>query len=299
MFSSKRKIDKFILECWPRYLFLEKRKAFKKGIYRVSIEERRAESKRATRVDPWAFIRVKNERRTLMASLNSILPVIRKGVIGYNECTDGSEEIIKDFCHKHPGFIPFNYPHHVVPACDEKYLEELPFENTLAGYYNAVLDLIPKKEWLIKIDVDQIYFPDILRHSFTLPANKREWVVYSRLNLYRKDGKVKVIDYVRPNDHWLIYNEGLYFVNVVGRKPNGDFLACESLKMDRRIRRRPPYLPECSALHFPFEKLYRAFSYDDMNLIDLSDYISVAPIGEISDEILNCDVIKGVCDSFE
>ena len=29
-------------------------------------------------VEPWAFVRVKNERKTLLASLNSMLPAIKK-----------------------------------------------------------------------------------------------------------------------------------------------------------------------------------------------------------------------------
>lgn len=46
----------------------------------------------------WAYVRVKNEARTLRASLDSILPAIQRGVIGYNDCDDGSEEIILEFC---------------------------------------------------------------------------------------------------------------------------------------------------------------------------------------------------------
>lgn len=299
MFWEKRDLKQLALKCWPRFVFSKKRKLFKKNAFRVTVEDRRSGSRPVTYVDPWAFIRVKNERSTLLASLNSILPVIKKGVIGYNECTDGSEDIIQQFCNEHQGFIPFNYPHHVIAACDKKYLEDVPFENTLAGYYNAVLDLIPKKEWLIKIDVDQIYFPEILLHSFSLPRNEREWVVYSRLNLYRQEGKLKVIDYVRPGDHWLIYNDGLYFVNTIGARANGDFMACESLRMMNCIKRGAPYLPECSSIHFPCEKQYRSYYFDESRVIDFFDYVLTAPKSEISDEVLNYDVIKSICDSFE
>ncbi|NME35784.1 hypothetical protein HF862_04250 [Fusobacterium sp. FSA-380-WT-3A] len=44
-------------------------------------------------VEPWAYIRVRNEASTLKECLNSIIPVIKKGIVGYNDCTDGSEEI--------------------------------------------------------------------------------------------------------------------------------------------------------------------------------------------------------------
>lgn len=299
MFVSKLKLDKCVLKCWPKFLFPEKRKLFKKNMFRITVSHRRSESNFDTHIDPWAFIRVKNERTTLLASLNSILPVIHKGVIGYNECTDGSEEIIQDFCQKNPGFIPFHYPHHVVAACDKKYLEGLPYENTLAAYYNAVLDLIPKKEWLIKIDVDQIYFPEILRHSFSLPSNNREWVVYSRLDLYRLDGEIKVFDYKRPGDHWLIYNDGLYFTTEIGKRANGDFFAWEALSMEPRIKLRSPFLPECSSVHFPFEKKYRPLLSDGSKLIDFRDYVLTAPSNEISDEVLNYETIKSICAQFE
>lgn len=56
-------------------------------------------------VEPWAFIRVKNEIKTIDACLESILPVIKKGVIGYHllpegEVDDGTEKYILDFCKK-------------------------------------------------------------------------------------------------------------------------------------------------------------------------------------------------------
>lgn len=51
-------------------------------------------------IEPWAFIRAKNEIRTIEASLNSILPAIKKGVIGYHDCDDGTEEFILEFCKK-------------------------------------------------------------------------------------------------------------------------------------------------------------------------------------------------------
>lgn len=40
-------------------------------------------------VEPWAFIRVFNEITTIEECLNSIKPVIKKGVIGYHELPGG------------------------------------------------------------------------------------------------------------------------------------------------------------------------------------------------------------------
>lgn len=237
------------------------------------------------KVDPWAFIRVKDERPTLLASLNSILPVIHKGVIAYNECTDGSDKIIEDFCRCHPGFKPFYYPHHVEKAGSLAYRSgELPIENTLAGYYNAVLDLIPKNEWVIKIDVDQIYFPNILEHSFYLPKNSKDVVFYSRLNvIVIKENSLSVIDYVRPGDHWLILNNGLHFENVFGKDNNGNFYSYERLKMPHLDI---PFLPECSSIHFPFEKKYRKYSGNVTELQSFEDFMHHADRNEFSEDLL-------------
>lgn len=102
-------------------------------------------------MNPWAFIRVKNEVITLKASLESILPAIQRGVIGYNDCTDGSEEIILEFCKQYPSFIPIKYPYEI------QIQNPKSEENKLYSYYNYVASFIPKDEWLIKIDVDHIY----------------------------------------------------------------------------------------------------------------------------------------------
>lgn len=100
--------------------------------------------------NPWAYIRVRNEAHTLRACLFSILPAIQRGVIGYNDCDDGSEEIILEFCEKFPSFIPVKYPYHVDIYNPEKEC------NKFYAYCNYVLSVIPKYQWLVKIDVDHI-----------------------------------------------------------------------------------------------------------------------------------------------
>lgn len=237
------------------------------------------------KVDPWAFVRVKNERATLLASLNSILPVIHKGVIGYNDCTDGSDKIVEQFCHENPGFIPFRYPHYVEPAGSVKYKTgELKEENTLAGYYNAVLQMIPPNEWLIKIDVDQIYFPKILEHSFYLPRTTNDMVSYSRLNVIRDVGNnFRVIGYIRPGDHWLVFNNNLRFINIQGYDESGNFFAYEQIRWGKRSL---PFKPECSSIHFPYEKNYRKFNASQQLLPLLEEYLSTADKSEFSDELM-------------
>ncbi|BEK14510.1 hypothetical protein B10973_11540 [Campylobacter lari] len=95
-------------------------------------------------LNPWAFIRVKNEAITLRASLESILPAIQRGVIGYNDCTDGSEEIILEFCKQYPSFIPVKYPYEV------QIQNPKSEENKLYSYYNYVASFIPKWRMVYK-----------------------------------------------------------------------------------------------------------------------------------------------------
>ena len=249
-------------------------------------------------IEPYAFIRVKNESITIKASLNSILPVIKKGVIAYNDCTDGSDLYILDFCKQNPGFIPFHYPYHVVEQNHPDYLaEKVPYQNTLAAYYNAALSFIPKNNWLIKIDCDQIYFPDILKKSFSLPQNNSEVVSYSRLDLIRYHNSVKVIEYKRLGDHWLIYNNNLEFINRYGYNKKGEPYAWELLVMPKEYK--VLYQPECSSFHFPLEKNYRNIPLEEDKLLSLEQFRKIADPEEIAPDILEDRVINRIISSFE
>lgn len=138
-------------------------------------------------LNPWAYVRVKNEARTLRASLDSILPAIQRGVIGYNDCDDGSEEIILEFCKSYPSFIPIKYPYNIQIHNPK---EE---KNKLYNYCNFVLSFIPKGEWFIKIDVDHLYNAKKLYKSFYLPKNKWDMVNYTRINLQIVESEVRII----------------------------------------------------------------------------------------------------------
>ena len=162
-------------------------------------------------------MRVCNEAITLKACLTSILPAIQRGVIAYNDCTDGSEEIILEFCAAYPSFIPAKYPHSVQIHNPQSK------ENMLYNYYNFALSFIPKGEWLVKIDCDHIYDAKKLYKSFYLPKHTYEMVQYDRINFTVKDNKVKMIKsqpsehciegfISRFHDHWLVYNKGFEFI---------------------------------------------------------------------------------------
>lgn len=164
-------------------------------------------------LNPWAFVRVCNEAITLRTCLESILPAIQRGVIAYNDCTDGSEEIILDFCAKYPSFIPAKYPHHIQIRAPERE------ENKLHNYYNFALSHIPKNEWLIKIDCDHVYDAKKLYKAFYLPKKRYEKVIFTRIDFHIKNNQVfigkshkKIDNFLIPgSDHWLLYNHGLRF----------------------------------------------------------------------------------------
>lgn len=76
--------------------------------------------KRNVPVEPYAFIRVKNEAVTLEACLNSIKDVIKKGVIAHHKLSpgekdDGTVEIIKKFIAENPGYKEAYYPYELIP----------------------------------------------------------------------------------------------------------------------------------------------------------------------------------------
>lgn len=294
-------VKRALLHCWPKILLPAKREQFKSDLRKIPVQQRQFEmdSNRLqgrTRVDPWAFIRVKDEKTTLRASLNSIVPVIHKGVIAYNDCTDGSDKIIEQFCQDNPGFIPYHYPFYVEPARSKRYeWGGVREENTLAAYYNAALQVIPKNEWIIKIDVDQIYFPKILEHSFFLPKSEKDIVSYSRLNLVRdKKNQLRVEKYIRPGDHWLIFNDNINFVNVHGYSKTGEFYSWEV--MQSLGKNAIWFKPECSSVHFPYEKCYRSYKGDPEDLILLEDFFVSCDKTEFSNDILD---IKNVLETFE
>ncbi|EPU1614675.1 hypothetical protein ACVUUU_001672 [Campylobacter coli] len=193
-------------------------------------------------LNPWAFIRVKNEAITLRASLESILPAIQRGIIGYNDCNDGSEEIILEFCKQYPSFIPKKYPYNIQRYNPQKE------ENKLYFYYNWVLKFIPKGEWLVKIDADHIYDAEKLYKSFYIPKSNNDVVTYPRFDITIRNDNIFIIAnnkdvFIKnPNDHWLILNDKLNFseyilpydygwIEAASNKVTNDYRSIETLKL--------------------------------------------------------------------
>ncbi|WP_017281449.1 beta-1,4-N-acetylgalactosamyltransferase [Helicobacter pylori] len=214
-------------------------------------------------LNPWAFIRVKNEIVTLEESLFSMLPAIQRGVIGFNDCDDGSKEVILEFCKKFPSFIPISYPYEVM-------LKDCP--SLWHQFYhccNYTLSFIPKNEWVIKIDCDHIYDAKKLYKSFYIPKSIKEVVMYSRINFVvqdfevfmRNDGDFGFLD--AWGDHWLFYNDCEPFEIW---QYHGDAYETLKLKDKHHIKDK-----ELVQWHFPLAKKRRnALVYND--LISLKDF---------------------------
>lgn len=250
-------------------------------------------------LNPWAFIRVCNEAITLKSCLESILPAIQRGVIAYNDCTDGSEEIILDFCAKYPSFIPAKYPHHIEIHAPKAQ------ENMLHNYYNFALSFIPKKEWLIKIDCDHIYDAKKLYKAFYLPKKRYERLVQSRINVCIKDRQIFVINdkngvdgfFSIGADYVMLYNKGLHFNVWFPDKERKRFLEVLHYRPARLS-----YQLEMTNYHFPLIKNSRASGNENAikNAFTLDEIRQSDLVGtRIDPEMLDENKILQIYDNFD
>lgn len=260
---------------------------------------------RKTPVEPWAFIRVKNEIKTIKACLESIIPVIKKGVIGYhklaeNENDDGTEEYIIKFCNENSGYVLYKYENEVITADDDRYkeLSKIPIKNRLDSYYNSVLEQIPKGEWIIKIDCDHVYDTEKIRRCMYLPKEDNDVISFARFNLHYDDKKLYVIkkdSFYDVGDHWLLKNNGLYFKFCSGIK-NNKFYAWEQLVIPEG---RKIYNTGLFNWHFPFIKSSRTILKKD--LIEFSKFkVSLYDklYYHIKKDMINQERIEEICKKF-
>ncbi len=226
-------------------------------------------------VEPYAFIRAKNEIGTIDACLSSILPVIKKGVIGYNDCDDGTEKYILDFCKRNKGFIPYKHEGGLYSFDDKRLFQKDCDESKKYYYYsNKVLELIPKNEWLLKVDCDHVFVPEKLENLMYLPTDNNDVVILPRINLHY-DGKQIYIDKNNPitlsKDFWMIYNKNIIFKPMIVKKYN---VLVEHLK----VSSRHIIYSELNNYHFPYIKKRR-------NNIDMNNFIELQKF--IDDDLLN------------
>ncbi|MCR6579250.1 beta-1,4-N-acetylgalactosaminyltransferase [Campylobacter insulaenigrae] len=257
-------------------------------------------------LNPWAFIRVKNEAITLRASLESMLPAIQRGIIAYNDCTDGSEEIILEFCKQYPSFIPKKYPYEVQ-------MENPQSENNkLHSYYNFALSFIPKEEWLIKIDTDHIYDAKKLYKSFYIPKKDYHMVCYSRIDFVFKDNKIYVCQdkdenvLKAPGDCWLLKNKKIYFKEILRSWGIAHHYSNVTDKKQMRFyeelvaKHKIKYFTELNNYHFPYMKKHRAIS-PNLKLILLDEFVAKNKI-KLKDKIdftmLEKDILYKIYKNF-
>ena len=250
-------------------------------------------------LNPWAFIRVCNEAITLKSCLESILPAIQRGIIAYNDCTDGSEEIILEFCAKYPSFIPAKYPYHIEirePKCKE---------SKFATYCNFALSFIPQKQWLIKIDCDHIYDAKKLYKSFYLPKKSYERLIQSRINVLIKDRQVFIARdkngienfFSIGADYIMLYNKGLRFNVWFPDKERKLFY--EALHYSPA---RLSYHIETTNYHFPLIKNSRASGNENAikNAFTLEQILQSDLVGtRIDPKMLDKERILQIYDSFD
>ncbi|MDE6886129.1 MAG: beta-1,4-N-acetylgalactosaminyltransferase [Helicobacteraceae bacterium] len=235
-------------------------------------------------LNPWGYIRVKNEAHTLRASLYSILPAIQRGVIGYNDCDDGSEEIILEFCEKFPSFIPVKYPYKV----DIKNPKSK--NNMFYMYCNYVLNVIPKGEWLVKIDVDHIYESKRLYKSFYLATKIWNLVLLPRVDFHFKNNKIFVSKNCKgifEGDQYLINNFGLKFIEY-----NGGF---------EQLNQHTTHIisTEMNNWHFPYLKDSRKDRAEEIKWIYLEEWQSDEIGSRIPNDMLDSKYILEFCKNFE
>lgn len=214
----------------------------------------------------------------------SILPAIQRGVIGYNDCDDGSEEIILEFCEKFPSFIPVKYPHYIDFANPQSE------ENKLYMYYAYVLKVVPKYEWLVKIDVDHIYEARKLFKSFYLAQKVWDMVLHSRINFLADENRVRIqssCTEVYEGDHWLINNFGLKFEILYDR-------------IEQLIPHTNHLIStELPSWHFPYQKDSRKIDAQKFQWVALESWQS-SEIGTRIDKImLKSDVMDTFVREFE
>lgn len=286
----------------------EKREEWKKNtIYkRIGVNKIDKYCKGKEPIEPWAFIRAKNEIITIDSCLKSILPVIKKGVIGYNDCDDGTEEYILEFCKQNPGFIPVKYPYTIYPPNHEMYKKEgVEEEKKLAAYYNYVLSYIPHNEWIIKIDCDHIFDSNKLKKIFFLPQKDKDFVILSRLNIHVLKNRVYTIknsSFVETSDFFIVKNDNLEFKNKIFSTENKKFKACEVISRKGRkefdIEKYNLIYGELTNYHFPRIKKWRE-NIEDTELIPLEEYKNSIKLKNIIDEnFLNSDRILEIYNNF-
>lgn len=179
----------------------------------------------APEIEPYAFIRFSNEAITMQASLDSIQPFFKKGIICYHDplpgiTEDGSIAIAQEFCRKNPGFRLVRYPFPVIFQ-NMAHFSRLFYSGAtsrlwlLHAYYTyahlhlrelAIDNGDIDKAYIYKIDLDHIYSAKLLEYD-TLVMRLRALEGYHAAYFYKANVCCDYRDYVigtKP-EPWFTY----------------------------------------------------------------------------------------------
>ncbi|MCM1515792.1 MAG: hypothetical protein NC080_05165 [Paraprevotella sp.] len=116
------------------------------------------------------IMRVKNDGMFIEACIESCIDALDELIVVHNDCTDNSVEEIERMKSKYPHKIKrYEYPHKIygVGLTKKEYdiAKALPDDspNLLCTYYNFALSKVTS-QYAMKIDADQVYFTDTLKH---------------------------------------------------------------------------------------------------------------------------------------
>lgn len=116
------------------------------------------------------IMRIKNDAQFIEASVASCISALDELIIVWNDCSDNSAEVIKEMSKRYPDKIrAFEYTPKIysinLSREEYEYAKSLPNDSPhlLSNYYNFALSKI-KYKFALKIDADQIYFPEKLKY---------------------------------------------------------------------------------------------------------------------------------------
>lgn len=212
-----------------------------------------------------AYIRVKNEIKTIIPCLDSIDGLFDKIVIIHsNEPDDGSVAAMKKWCKWRLNCHIYEYPHAVMPSHTTNQ-QKIKYENSLAAYYNFGLEKFDPDEYVAKIDADQIYIKPKLKEmlDFIRMQDKTDdFIFYGVLGYNTFEYKGKLVKYAnRPInggfDHFIVKRK--YIKNFV------NFVYYENLEYLPNLKRHLTKTP--SWFHFmkTFKKGFKQYPLDTLN----------------------------------
>jgi glycosyltransferase involved in cell wall biosynthesis len=164
------------------------------------------------------MLRVKNGQDYLRLSVLSVINQLDELIIVFNDSNDNTENIVIELEKEYPDKIKvYKYIPIVYPPNNDKYLETHEDSyHSLAYYYNFTMSKTTKT-FVMKIDDDQLYFPDTIK-KMREKCNDYNCIGNKGINLFDYQEKLYIIDkykYTAGGDIMLFkYNPKCYFIKT-------------------------------------------------------------------------------------